>query len=116
MRAMNQTPGEIMNKEKCILIITHYKRILEYIKPDKIFIMKSGEIIKEGSSELVEELEKKGLIFSGYHLREDGTKLMEYIELPKNSFFVGTQSHPEFKSRLGNPSPLFYGFVKACMK
>ena len=70
----------------------------------------------EVNPKFVEELEKKGLIFSGYHLREDGTKLMEYIELPKNSFFVGAQSHPEFKSRLGNPSPLFYGFVKACMK
>jgi len=70
----------------------------------------------EVNPKFVEELEKKGLIFSGYHLREDGTKLMEYIELPKNSFFVGTQSHPEFKSRLGNPSPLFYGFVKSCMK
>ena len=70
----------------------------------------------EVNPEFIEELEKKGLIFSGYHLREDGTKLMEYIELPKLDFWVGTQSHPEFKSRLGNPSPLFYGFVKACMK
>ncbi len=70
----------------------------------------------EVNPKFVDELEKNGLIFSGYNLREDGTKLMEYIELPKNSFFVGTQSHPEFKSRLGNPSPLFYGFVKACMK
>ena len=61
-------------------------------------------------------LEKNGLVFSGYHLREDKTKLMEYIELPKHPYFVGTQSHPEFKSRLGNPSPLFYGFVKACSK
>lgn len=61
-------------------------------------------------------LEKNGLIFSGYHLRNDNTKLMEYIELPKNGFFLGTQSHPEFKSRLGNPSPLFYGFVRVCAK
>ena len=49
-----------INKDKTVLLITHYKRMLEYIKPDKIFIMRSGEIIKEGSSELVEELEKKG--------------------------------------------------------
>jgi len=61
-------------------------------------------------------LEKNGLVFSGYHLRNDNTKLMEYIELPDHPFFVGTQAHPEFKSRLGNPSPLFYGFVKACSK
>jgi len=70
----------------------------------------------EVNPEFVSELEKKGLVFSGYHLREDNTKLMEYIELPKHKFFVGTQAHPEFKSRLGNPSPLFYGFVKACGK
>ena len=70
----------------------------------------------EVNPEFVEELEKKGLIFSGYHLREDGTKLMEYIELPKLKYFCGTQAHPEFKSRLGNPSPLLYGFVKACAK
>jgi len=70
----------------------------------------------EVNPEFVDRLEKKGIVFSGYHLRSDGTKLMEYIELPKLKFFVGTQAHPEFKSRLGNPSPLFYGFVKACSK
>jgi len=70
----------------------------------------------EVNPKFVSQLEKKGLIFSGYHLREDGTKLMEYIELEKHPFFIGTQAHPEFKSRLGNPSPLFYGFVKACSK
>jgi CTP synthase len=70
----------------------------------------------EVNPDFISELEKKGLVFSGYHLREDGTKLMEYVELPKLKYFVGTQAHPEFKSRLGNPSPLFYGFVKACSK
>ena len=70
----------------------------------------------EVNPNFISELEKKGLVFSGYHLREDGTKLMEYVELPKLKYFVGTQAHPEFKSRLGNPSPLFYGFVKACSK
>jgi len=70
----------------------------------------------EVNPEFVDMLEKKGLVFSGYHLRNDGTKLMEFIELPKHPYFVATQAHPEFKSRLGNPSPLFYGFVKACAK
>ncbi|MCX6815768.1 MAG: CTP synthase [Candidatus Aenigmarchaeota archaeon] len=64
----------------------------------------------------VQELEKAGLVFSGFHHREDGTKLMEYIELPNHRFFVATQAHPEFKSRLGNPSPLFFGFIEACCK
>jgi len=70
----------------------------------------------EVNPKFVDQLEKKGLVFSGYHLREDKTGLMEYIELPNLKYFIGTQSHPEFKSRLGNPSPLFYGFVKACAK
>ena len=70
----------------------------------------------EVNPKYIDILEKNGLVFSGYYVRADGTKLMEYIELPENDFFVGTQSHPEMKSRLGNPSPLFYGFVKACTK
>jgi CTP synthase len=70
----------------------------------------------EVNPRFVEALEKKGLVFSGFHQREDGTKLMEYVELPKHRFFVGTQAHPEFKSRLGSPSPLFFGFIEACLK
>jgi len=42
------------------LIITHYSRILNYIKPDRVIIMANGKIVKEGSKELVEEIEDKG--------------------------------------------------------
>ena len=70
----------------------------------------------EVNPKYIEVLEKNGIVFSGYYTREDGTKLMEYIEMPGHPFFVGTQAHPEFKSRLGHPSPMFYGFVKACLK
>ena len=69
----------------------------------------------EVSPKFVDLLEKNGMIFSGHYERADKTKLMEYLELPRQSF-RSTQSHPEFKSRLGNPSPLFYGFVKDCGK
>lgn len=69
----------------------------------------------EVNPELVPQLEDKGLVFSGMHKRVDGTTLMEFIELKDHPFFVATQAHPEFKSRLGNPSPLFYGFVGACI-
>lgn len=60
-------------------------------------------------------LEQHGLVFSGYHKREDETVLMEYLELPNHPFFVATQAHPEFKSRLGNANPIFKGFVQACL-
>ena len=68
----------------------------------------------EVNPKYVEILEKEGLIFSGHHLRHDNTPLMEFIELPKHRCFIATQAHPEFKSRFGDPSPLYYGFVKAC--
>ena len=60
-------------------------------------------------------LEDKGLNFSGYYERTDGTKLMEFLELPNHKFFVATQAHPEFNSRFGFANPLFYGFVSACV-
>ncbi len=50
----------LMNKNKTIIIITHYKRILEYLKPDRLFVMMDGKIVAEGGKELVEKLEKKG--------------------------------------------------------
>ncbi len=43
-----------------VLIITHYQRILHYIKPDLVHVMYEGKIVKEGGTELVEQLEKRG--------------------------------------------------------
>lgn len=69
----------------------------------------------EVSSKFVDLLEEHGLVFSGFHRRDDGTKLMEFIEIADHPFFIATQAHPEFKSRLEQPSPLFYGFIEACV-
>jgi Fe-S cluster assembly ATP-binding protein len=49
-----------MNEEKAIILITHYQRLLDYVKPDFIHVMKDGKIIKTGSAELAKQLEKKG--------------------------------------------------------
>jgi Fe-S cluster assembly ATP-binding protein len=49
-----------MRGEMGILIITHYKRVLDYIKPDFVHILDRGKIIKSGGMSLVEELEEKG--------------------------------------------------------
>ena len=69
----------------------------------------------EISARFVQLLEDAGLVFSGYHRRADKTRLMEFIELPDHRYFVATQAHPEFKSRMDNPSPLFAGFVEAAL-
>lgn len=42
------------------LIITHYQRILHYLKPDTVYVLARGKIVKQGGAELVAELEKKG--------------------------------------------------------
>ena len=69
----------------------------------------------EVASRFVELLEEEGLAFSGHHRRVDGTRLMEFLELSGHRFFIATQAHPEFKSRLDNPAPLFFGFVEAAL-
>lgn len=46
--------------ERSVLLITHYQRILEYVKPDKVIILKDGKIVKEGGPELATEVEKTG--------------------------------------------------------
>ncbi len=46
--------------EKGIILITHYQRLLDYIKPDYVHVLSNGKIIKSGTSELALELEEKG--------------------------------------------------------
>ncbi len=46
--------------QKTFVIITHYNRILKYLKPDKIIVLKNGQIVKEGTAKLAQEIEKKG--------------------------------------------------------
>jgi len=48
------------NGKKSFLVITHYQRLLDYIKPDFVHVLSDGKIIKTGCSELAEELEKTG--------------------------------------------------------
>jgi CTP synthase len=69
----------------------------------------------EFNNEYREKFEKEGLVISG--TSPDG-KLVEAVELPRDvhPFFVGTQFHPEYKSRPLSPHPLFVAFVKAASK
>ena len=67
----------------------------------------------EVNPEYVDKLERCGLVFSG---RSPDGVLMEFMELPKHPYFVGTQAHPEFKSRPLRPAPLFDGLIKAAKK
>ena len=52
--------NKFMNSEKSIILITHYQRLLDYIKPTFVHVMQDGKIIKTGSNNLAKELENKG--------------------------------------------------------
>jgi CTP synthase len=67
----------------------------------------------EVNPEYIPRLEKAGLVFSGKHT--NGV-LMEIAELPGHPFFIGSQYHPEFRSRPERPAPLFLGLVEASLK
>jgi CTP synthase len=67
----------------------------------------------EVAPDALQELEGGGMVVSAIHVRLDDAKLVEFIELPKHRFFVGTQAHPEFKSGPEDPAPVFLGFVEA---
>lgn len=60
LKTISSGINALIDKNKIIIVITHYKRILEYLKPDKLFVMINGKIAIEGGRELVNKLEKKG--------------------------------------------------------
>ena len=67
----------------------------------------------EFNNDYREMVDKAGLQIVGMNPEND---LVEIVELKGHKFFIGTQFHPEFKSRPMNPHPLFREFVKACLK
>ena len=60
LRIVSQGVNSLRNNKKSFLIITHYQRLLDYIKPDFVHVLKNGQIIKSGDYELAKELEKVG--------------------------------------------------------
>lgn len=67
----------------------------------------------EVNNRLREELKVNGLLFSGINPDRD---LVEIIEIEDHPWFVGVQFHPELKSTVGRPHPLFSAFIKASLE
>ena len=60
LKVVSDGVNTLRNKDNSFLIITHYQRLLDYIKPDFVHVLMNGKIIKSGGPELALELEKKG--------------------------------------------------------
>ena len=64
----------------------------------------------EFNNKYLADFEKAGMIASG---KNPQTDLVEIVEIPAHPFFIGVQYHPELKSTVEKPHPLFVGFIKA---
>lgn len=60
LRIVADGVNALRSKDRSMLIITHYQRLLDYIKPDVVHVMANGKILKTGGPELALELEQNG--------------------------------------------------------
>ena len=67
----------------------------------------------EFNNEYLEQFEAKGMVATGVNPESE---LVEIVEIPDHPYFIGAQFHPEYKSTVANPHPLFRSFVKAASK
>ncbi len=88
-------------------------------KKSKLYAIYKKELINERhrhryefNNKFKDKFEKAGMVISG---TSPNGKLVEAIELPNLKFFVGTQFHPEYKSRPLSPHPIFVEFLKATL-
>lgn len=111
----------MMEEQKSISNLGGTMRLGAYkcqLKPDsKAAQAYNTDIIKERhrhrfefNNEYLEVFEKAGMIATG---KNPETGLVEVVEIPTHPWFVGAQFHPEYKSTVAKPHPLFVGFVKA---
>lgn len=114
---------DLMEHQKSITDLGGTMRLGAYVA-----VLKPGTVVAKAYGELVvserhrhrfevnpkyrQRLEDAGLVCSGFS--PDGA-LVEFIELPNHPFWVGTQAHPEFKSRPDRPHPLFASFMRAAV-
>ena len=60
MKAVSRQIKKLAGKDTTILMITHYKKILDYLKPDAVFVMDKGKIILHGGKDLIDKIDRKG--------------------------------------------------------
>ena len=71
LRIVADGVNTLRSKEKAILVITHYQRLLDYIVPDFVHVLYKGRIVRSGGKELALELEEKGYDFIKQTIAEE---------------------------------------------
>jgi CTP synthase len=115
---------DIMEEQKLIKNMGGTMRLGAYpckLKENtKIYAAYQAELISERhrhryefNNAYLENFEQAGMIASGIN---PDSNLVEVVEIPSHPFFVGVQYHPEYRSTVEEPSPIFVAFVKAASK
>ena len=89
-----------------------YEKYNDFIDKSKSLTSERHRHRYEFNNDYLKRFEKSGLVISARSVEEG---LVEIIELPKyeHPFYLGTQGHPEYKSRPLRPHPIFLGFISA---
>jgi len=114
---------DLMEDQKSITNMGGTMRLGSYpceLKDDSLALSIYGEKLiherhrhrYEFNNKYLEQFEKAGMMATGFNPEN---KLVEIVEIPKHRFFIGTQFHPELKSTVAKPQPIFTAFVKAAL-
>ena len=60
LRIVSEGVNKLRNENNALILITHYQRLLDYIKPDFVHVLSQGKIVKSGDKSLALELESQG--------------------------------------------------------
>lgn len=60
LKTVAQGVNDLRSQDRAFLVVTHYQRLLDYIRPDHVHVLYNGQIVKSGGFELVQQLEKEG--------------------------------------------------------
>lgn len=90
-----------------------YDKYEDFINKEKGLTSERHRHRYEFNNEYAKEFEKNGFVISARSVEEG---LVEIVEVPNHPFYLGTQGHPEYKSRPLKPHPIFLGFIEAAGK
>ena len=96
------------------VLIENGSKIIRYLRKQNISERHRHRY--EFNSDYLQEFEKNGFLATGTNPETGLVEALELFFFPDHPFYVGVQYHPEYKSTVATPHPLFRAFIKACEK
>jgi len=74
LKVVSKGVNSLRSADRSMVLVTHYQRLLDYIKPDFVHVLSAGRIVKSGGPELALELERQGYAWLGAETQEGSSK------------------------------------------